>query len=217
MHLASFEKRMNKILIINASARGEKSHSRDLTKLFIENWSKNYPEDYFIHREVGLTPIPHITDEWINAAFTKVEDRTEKNQAPLVLSNELVKELKDADVYVIGTPMYNWSIPSGLKSYIDQVMRINETWKFRSGKPDGDYQGLLQGKKLFILSSRGDAGYEENEINAHMNFQTNYIKLIFSIMGVQDIKVVSLNNEEYGGELFAKSQREIHQAIQLLK
>jgi FMN-dependent NADH-azoreductase len=208
---------MKKILIINASTRNEKSHSRKLTTLFIETWSRNYPQDTYVHREVGLTPIPHVTNDWIAAAFIKVENRTEENQKPLELSNVLAKELKEADVYVVATPMYNWSIPSGLKAYIDQVMRINETWTFRSGEPDGDYVGLLQNKKLYILSSRGDSGYCEGEINAHMNFQTTYLKTIFNIMGVQDVEIISLDNEEYGGERFAKSQREIYSRIEKLK
>lgn len=208
---------MKKILIINSSTRKEKSHTRKLTNLFIETWSKNYPRDVYVHREVGLTLIPHITNDWIEAAFTKVENRTEENQKPLGLSNILIKELKEADMYVIGAPMYNWSISIGLKAYIDQVMRINETWKFRSGEPDGDYVGLLEDKKLFILSSRGDSGYDESEINAHMNFQTTYLKTIFNIMGVQDVEIISLNNEEYGGERFAKSQQEIYNRIEELK
>lgn len=208
---------MKKILVINASTRNEKSHSRKLTRLFIEMWTKNYPKDTYVHREVGLTLIPHITNDWIAAAFVKVENRTEENQKPLELSNVLITELKDTDIYVIGTPMYNWSIPSGLKAYIDQVMRINETWKFRSGEPDGDYVGLLEGKKLYILSSRGDSGYYEGEINAHMNFQTTYLKAIFTIMGVQDVEIISLDDEEYGGERFAKSEREMYKRIEMLK
>lgn len=206
-----------KVLVINSSIREEKSHSRKLTKLFVETWSKNYPKDTYTYREVGITPIPHINDQWVGAAFTKVENRTEENQKSLVLSNLLIKELKEADIYIIGTPMYNWSIPSGLKAYVDQIMRINETWKFRSGIPDGDYVGLLENKKLFILSSRGDTGYGENEKNEKMNFQTTYLKFIFSIMGVEDITCLSLDNEEFGGEVFEKSQQEIYRQITKIK
>lgn len=208
---------MKKILIINASTRKEKSYSRKLTELFVDTWSKNNSQDIFLYREVGLTPVPHITNEWIKAAFTNVECRTNENQEPLELSNLLVSELKEADIYVMGTPMYNWSIPSGLKAYIDQVMRINETWKFKSGKPDGNYMGLLENKKLYILSSRGDSGYDENERNSHMNFQTTYLQTVFNIMGVQDVKTISLDNEEYGGELFLTSQRKIYDQIGRLK
>ncbi|MDO5609007.1 MAG: aminotransferase class V-fold PLP-dependent enzyme [Capnocytophaga sp.] len=122
-------------------------------------------------------------------------------------------ELKENDIYVLATPMYNWSIPSGLKAYIDQIMRINETWKFRSGTPDGDYVGLLTHKKMFLLSSRGDTGYGKHEKNAHMNFQTTYLSFIFRMMGVTDITVISLDNEEFGGDLFANSQKQAFKQV----
>lgn len=208
---------MKKVLIINASVRDENSHSRKLTKLFVENWQKKYPNDSFTFREVGLNKIPPIDNDWIASAFIKPNNRNEDNQKGVELSNELVKELKESDIYVIGTPMYNWSIPSGLKTYIDQVMRINETWAFRSGKPDGDYIGLLKNKKMFILSSRGDTGYGENEKNQHMNFQTTYLKFIFGMMGIKDITIISLDNEEFGGDIFENSKQKIYKKIGLIK
>nr|WP_293300340.1 NAD(P)H-dependent oxidoreductase [Allomuricauda sp.] len=204
---------MKKVLIINASVRNERSQSRQLTQLFLDNWRKKNPDDSFTHREVGLEEIPPIDESWIASAFVRPENREEQNQTGVALSNILVKELQEHDVYVLGTPMYNWSIPSGLKAYIDQVMRINETWKFRSGKPDGDYVGLLENKKLFILSTRGDTGYGENEKNGHMNFQTTYLKFIFGMMGVTDTTIISLDNEEFGGEIFEKSKQRIYEQI----
>ncbi|USD23869.1 FMN-dependent NADH-azoreductase [Flagellimonas marinaquae] len=205
---------MNKVLIINASVRKERSHSRKLTELFKDNWKKKNPNDQFTYREVGLEEIPPINEKWIASAFLSPKERTNENQTGVELSNALIKEFKEHNVYVLGTPMYNWSIPSGLKSYIDQIMRINETWKFRSGKPDGDYVGLLENKKMFILSSRGDTGYGENEKNEHMNFQTTYLKFVFGIMGIKDISIISLDNEEFGGEIFENSKKEIYQKIQ---
>ena len=204
---------MNNVLIINASVRKEKSHSRKLTQLFVDNWKKKNPNDNFTHREVGLEEIPPINEKWIASAFVKPNERTKENQSGVEVSNKLIKELKEHNIYVLGTPMYNWSIPSGLKSYIDQLMRINETWKFRSGEPDGDYVGILENKKMFILSSRGDTGYGENEKNQHMNFQTTYLKFIFGIMGIKDISIISLDNEEFGGEIFENSKKKIYQKI----
>ncbi|TYA74719.1 FMN-dependent NADH-azoreductase [Seonamhaeicola marinus] len=205
---------MNNILIINASVRNEKSHSRKLTQLFKDNWKKKNPNDNFTDREVGLEKIPPIDEEWIKGAFIKPNQRTKENQKGVELSDKLVKEFKAHNIYVLGTPMYNWSIPSGLKSYIDQLMRINQTWKFRSGEPDGDYVGLLENKKMFILSSRGDTGYGKNEKNAHMNFQTTYLKFVFGIMGIKDISVISLDNEEFGGDIFENSKKKIYQRIE---
>lgn len=203
-----------KILIINASVRDGRSYSRKLTQLFVENWKNKYPSDVFTYRETGIESIPNIDERWIAGAFKKPSDRTEENRKALQLSDELVKELKEHDVYVIGSPMYNWSIPGGLKAYIDQVMRINETWKFRSGVPDGDYVGLLENKKAFILSTRGDTGYGENEKNGHLNFQTTYLKHILGMMGITDITTFSLDNEEFGGEIFENSKNEVFNAIQ---
>lgn len=203
--------------MVNSSTRIHASQSRAMTGFFQEIWKMNNPNDEFIFRDVGLQPIPHIDDNWIKAAFIKPEDRTIDNQKPLELSNLLVDEIKTADIYVIGVPMYNWSIPSSLKAYIDQIMRINETWKFRSGEPDGDYVGLLEDKKLFVLSARGDNGYASNEHNAHMNFQTTYLQTVFKIMGVEDIKIFSIDNEEYGGEKLENSRKEIFAKIADIK
>ncbi|MCX2680271.1 NAD(P)H-dependent oxidoreductase [Galbibacter sp. EGI 63066] len=208
---------MKKVLIINASVRNEKSHSRKLTDLFVKNWKHKHPDDSFTYREVGLKEIPPIDENWIASAFIKPGNRNEQNQKAVELSNELVKELQENDIYVIGTPMYNWSIPSGLKAYIDQIMRINETWRFRSGKPGGDYVGLLQNKKMFILSSRGDTGYGVYEKNEHMNFQTSYLKFVFEMMGIKDTTIISLDNEEFGGNIFEKSKQAIYKKIESIE
>ncbi|WET49275.1 NAD(P)H-dependent oxidoreductase [Chryseobacterium indologenes] len=206
-----------KVLIINASVRNGRSYSRKLTQLFVENWKIKHPSHVFTYRETGIECIPNIDEQWIAGAFKSPADRTEENQEALQLSDALVKELKEHDIYVIATPMYNWSIPGGLKAYIDQIMRINETWKFRSGIPDGDYVGLLHSKKAFILSTRGDTGYGENEKNGHVNFQTTYLKHILGIMGVTDVTTFSLDNEEFGGEIFENSKNEIFRAMQSIE
>lgn len=207
---------MRKVLVINSSVRDKGSQSRNLTKLFIANWKKKYPEDTFTFREVGLTTIPPIDESWMASAFIKPSLRTAENQKGVALSNLLVGELKEHDVYVLGSPMYNWSIPSGLKSYIDQIMRINETWKFRSGHPDGDYVGLLKEKQLFILSARGDTGYGLGEKNQHMNYQTSYLKFVFGMMGVKNTRIISLDNEEFGGVVFEKSKQLIFEEIKTI-
>lgn len=205
---------MKRILVINSSTRIENSQSRFLTTLFVEKWQQKFPNDVVKYREIGMTPIPHIDNEWIGASFTKPENRTAENQNPLKLSNELVKELQESDVIILGVPMYNWGIPSTLKSYIDQIMRINETWKFKSGKPDSNYVGLLKNKKMYLLSARGDSGYGIGEKHAHMNFQTSYLQFIFKILGILDITVISLDNEEFGGEIFEKTKLRVQKQIE---
>ena len=205
---------MKKLLVINSSTRIENSQSRFLTNLFVEKWNQKNPNDSVIFREIGITPVPHIDNEWIAASFTKPENRTVENQRPLKLSNQFVKELQESDVIVLGVPMYNWGIPSTLKAYIDQIMRINETWKFKSGKPDSNYVGLLENKKLFILSARGDSGYGIGEKHSHMNFQTTYLQFIFNILGIKDITMISLDNEEFGGDIFENTKLKVQNQIE---
>ncbi|MBK1896238.1 FMN-dependent NADH-azoreductase [Chryseobacterium paridis] len=188
---------MSKVLIINASARKERSLSRQLTNVFAKSWNEKYPNDLFLHREVGQENIPHVTERWIAGAFKPAHLRNEEDHEVLRLSNELISELKDSDIIVVGTPMYNWSVPSTLKAYIDQVLRVNETVLVRKDNPEQPYLGLLNGKKVYLLLVRGNTGYGPGEIREHMDFQTNYLKTVFSIMGVEDIECITLNDIDH--------------------
>lgn len=183
---------MSRILVINASARKDRSLSRYLTEAFLEKWQQKHPESSVVYREVGRENIPHVSEEWIAGAFTPAALRTAENTAALEVSNMLISELKEADVIVLGTPMYNWSIPSALKAYIDQVLRVNETVLINPKDPS-PYTGLLKDKKVFLLLVRGNAGYEPGEHLEHLNFQSEYLKTVFRIMGIHDIKEVILN------------------------
>ena len=184
---------MSKVLIINASARGEGSLSRYMTKVFAENWQEIFPDDQINHREVGMEPIPHVTEKWITAAFKPSESRSAEDREALKISNQLVAELKETDVVVLGTPMYNWSVPSALKAYIDQVLRVNETVLINSDTLKNPYKGLLKDKKAYLLMARGNYGYEPGEFYEHMDFQTNYLKTVFRIMGINEVSHMAIN------------------------
>jgi FMN-dependent NADH-azoreductase len=196
---------MANVLILNGSPRGNRSHSRRLVNLLVEKWQNNHPNDSFKFREIGKANIPHINENWIAAAFTPPQERSPEMTASLAISDQLVDELWWADVIIAGVPMYNWSVPSSFKAYIDQVMRIGRTWTFASGVPDGVYKGLLLNKKMYLISARGDFGYEAGGHNEKMNFQSSYLKTVFGIMGIRDIEEVILENEEFGGEKFINS------------
>lgn len=98
---------MSKLLVINASARKERSLSRYMTNVFVESWKEKKPGDSFVYREVGQDNIPHVTEKWIAGAFKPAELRTTEDTEALKISNQLVGELKGADIIVLGTPMYN--------------------------------------------------------------------------------------------------------------
>lgn len=191
---------MSKILVINASARKERSLSRYMTNVFVDCWEEKKPADSFIYREVGQENIPHVTEKWIAGAFKPAEFRTTEDSEALRISDQLIAELKEADIIVLGTPMYNWSVPSALKAYIDQVLRVNETVLITKDNPENPYTGLLKDKQVYLLMVRGNNGYEPGEFYEHMDFQTNYLKTVFQIMGVENIKHIALNGVGLGQE-----------------
>ncbi|PWB27307.1 FMN-dependent NADH-azoreductase [Flavobacterium sp. HTF] len=198
---------MKKILVINASARGERSHSRRLTDVFVEYYKECKPESPIKFRDLGTSNIPHINEKWIAGAFKPEGERTIEETEALKFSAELIKELKNADVIVLGSPMYNWSVPSVLKAYIDQVLRVNETWEVNREDQKNPYIGLLKNKSLYLLLSRGAQGYEKGGYNEHMNFQSDYLKTVFNIIGITDIEEVSVNGEAFGSEEFELARK----------
>jgi FMN-dependent NADH-azoreductase len=198
-------KAMKKVLVINASARTLHSHSRKLTHVFIDEWRNRHTDSTIRFRELGNTDVPHVNENWIAGAFKPEAARSEVEIGALKTSDGYISELKEADVIVLGTPMYNWSIPSSLKAYIDQVLRVNETFKVDPTKTQHPYIGLLENKALILLLSRGDQGYEAGEHNEHMNFQTTYLKTIFNVMGISNIHVVVINGASLDKEELKKS------------
>jgi FMN-dependent NADH-azoreductase len=106
---------MKTLLHIDSSPLAGRSHSRQLTARFARAWRNAHPDGMVVHRELGLTPVPLVSEDWIAAAFSSPTDHTDAQRAAIAVSNELVDELLAADEVVIGTPMYNFSVTASLK------------------------------------------------------------------------------------------------------
>jgi FMN-dependent NADH-azoreductase len=204
---------MKKVLVLNSSARKQNSKSRKLTEVFTDHWKSIHNNALINYRDLSESHVPHINENWIAAAFKPENLRSLQEIEALKTSDEYIAELREADVIVIGAPMYNWSIPSTLKAYIDQVLRVNETWKLNPENMQNPYIGLLQNKTVFLLLSRGAQGYEKGEYNEHMNFQSNYLKTVFNIIGITNIHTVAVNGESFDPEKYQQSIDDSHQMI----
>jgi FMN-dependent NADH-azoreductase len=196
---------MARLLHIDSSPRGERSHSRRLTREFVEAWKQAHPGDVVIYRDVGRNPVPHVDEPWIAAAYTPPEQRTPQLQEAIRISDQLVDEFLAADVYVIGIPMYNFSVPSVFKAYIDQIVRIGRTFTFEPENSANPYKALVLGKKMFIITARGDSGFEPGERNEKLNYQDPYLRTIFGFIGITDITFIHVENDELGGTSLAQS------------
>jgi FMN-dependent NADH-azoreductase len=175
---------MTKILNINSSVRNNGSISRKVTEEFLNKWKAKEPGVVVVNRDLAANPLPHLTEETLGAFFTPAENRTPEQANIAALSESLVQELFDADVIVIGAPMYNFSITSGLKAWVDHVARAGVTFKYGESGP----VGLLTGKKVFIFTTSG--GVYSQGPAAAMDHAGTYLRTVLGFIGLTDVKVI---------------------------
>ncbi|MDZ7951616.1 MAG: FMN-dependent NADH-azoreductase [Nostoc sp. DedQUE12b] len=199
---------MVNILHIDSSPRGERSHSRELSKEFVTAWKTAHPEDAIAYRDIGRHPVPHVNEAWIAAAFSPPETHTPELTEALRISNELVDEFLAADRYVFGVPMYNFNIPSTFKAYIDQIVRINRTVAIEAQ----GFKGLVEGKKAVIITARGGDFSPTSPFVAY-DFQEPYLRTIFGFIGLTDIQFINANSLNEG-DARTQSLSEARAAIQ---
>ncbi len=178
-----------RLLRINSSAR-RSSISRDLTAKYTEAWKKEHPEGEVVELDLATTSLPLVTDEWTQAAYTDPSKRTPAQQQALFVSDALIDELVSADTIVIGVPMYNFSIPSSLKAWIDQVVRVGKTVNYGANGP----KGLISGKKVVVITSRGGA-YPGNTPRARIDFQEPYLRHILGFIGLTEVTFIHAENQ----------------------
>jgi len=184
-----------KLLHIDSSAR-KHSISRAVSAGFVEVWKRAYPHGEVIERDLSTGLVPHITDEWVGAMYTPADKRSSAHHTELGLSDKLIRELKEADVILIGSPMYNFMISAPLKAWIDMVVRTGETVDFSQRPP----VGLLRGKKVIVVTSRGGS-YAPGTPTASFDFQEPYLRHILNLMGLHDVTFIHVDRQSYGDEI----------------
>lgn len=172
--------------IDSSSSQTGASISRQLTAEFVEQWKKSHPGGTVITRDLMTSALPPVTSEWIGASYTPESARTQDQRQVLAISDALVQELQDADEYVIGVPMYNFSIPAVLKLWIDQIVRAGKTFSYEGGAPNG----LLKGKKATILVASGGV-YDHGTPMEAMNFVEPYLRSILAFLGVTEANFIN--------------------------
>jgi FMN-dependent NADH-azoreductase len=121
---------------------GEASFSRQLTSEFVAQWHDSHPDGRVIERDLAKTALAPVNAEWVVACHTPESNLTPEQNALLTTSDELIAELQAADEYVFGVSMHNFSIPSSLKLWIDQVARAGKTFSYEGGAPAGLLRGI---------------------------------------------------------------------------
>jgi FMN-dependent NADH-azoreductase len=175
------------------------------------------PETRIIIRDVAASPPAPVNHHWIEAAFTPPERRTACMLEVLRESDQLVEEVERADVIVVGAPMYNFGIPSPLKAWIDNVVRVGRTFGFDRQRPGAPYWPMLApGKKLIMLSARGDGGYDPGGPLAAANLVEASLRVSLGYIGVTDVWSIGVEWDEFADGRVAASLRRAEAEIEAL-
>ena len=143
-------------------------------------------------RDLGASPVPHLTTATL--AGVRGEPATAAELATRALSDALIAELRAADTIVMGVPMYNFGVPTGLRAWFDHVLRAGETFRYSSAGPEG----LLGGKRVIVIEARGGF-YSEGPAQA-IDFQEPYLRHLFAFVGITDVTFVRVEKIGYGPE-----------------
>jgi FMN-dependent NADH-azoreductase len=202
---------MANVLYINSSVRNSGSLSRQLSAEFIAKWKAANPADTIVERDLAANPVPHLTEQMMGAFFTPAEARNADQAYTVKTSDTLVVEVQAADVIVIGAPMYNFSVSSTLKAWIDHIARAGVTFVYGANGPEGQ----LKGKKVYVFTATGGI-YSEGPAAAYDHL-TTYLRAVLGFLGLTDITFVQAEGAALGeqavADTIAKSRKSIDDLV----
>lgn len=183
------------ILVVDSSPSGESSVTRRLTAKVVAELKAKRPDSAIVKRDLAADPFPHLDGLTLGAFFTPPEQQNALTIDALRRSDAAIDEILAADVIVIGAPMYNFGVPSGLKAWIDHIVRPGRTFKYGAAGPEGL---IPAGKKVIIVSARGGV-FSEGAAKA-LDFQETYLATLFGFLGLRDVSVVRAEGVALGPE-----------------
>lgn len=172
------------ILHIDSGILGEHSVSRRLTAAIVAQIKAEQPAAAITYRDLVANPLPHLSGAHLMAANAQPETVDAQIAADIAESTAALDEFLAADTIILGVPMYNFSLPSQLKAWIDRVAVAGKTFRYTAEGPEG----LAKGKKVVIVSTRG--GHYSVGPAAAMDHQESYLKVVLGFMGITDVEVV---------------------------
>ena len=175
------ETRSHRVLRIDSSGRVQNSVTRELGDALIEQLRSQGHEVAVSTRDVAQG-MPFVDEAWINANFTDPAQRSDEQREVLAFSDALVQEVKDADVLVIGAPIYNFGIPAALKAWIDMIARARLTFRYTENGP----VGLLTGKQAYLIVASGGT-----PVGSDIDFATGYLRHALAFVGITDVKIIA--------------------------
>lgn len=198
------ERGLFKILRVDSSSRYEGSVTRNLTDNFLNKLHALHGNVQVQIRDVAKG-LPFIDETWVGANFTSPEQRSPEQISVLAQSDTLIKELNNADIVVIGLPIYNFGVPATLKSWIDLIARAGVTFRYTQSGP----VGLLENKKAYVIIASGGT-----TIGSEFDYASGYIRHVLGFIGIENVEIINaerINSDN--PEHLERTQQQLDQAI----
>lgn len=187
------------LLFVSSSLFSAQSKSREIALEFISAWRRTHPLGTVVERALTPGNIPHLSSETLAALGKTPDARTRDEAGAVAFADSLIHEAESADMIVIAAPMYNFTIPTTLKAWLDHIARAGRTFRYTAQGPEG----LLKGKQVLLVVSRGGF-YAGDAAMAPMDHQVPYLRTILSFLGLIDVKVIEVEGQAIGPEVAAK-------------
>lgn len=174
-----------KLLHIDSSVLAGNSVSRQLTAQIVAEWTAQNADTTVSYLDLAQQAPSHLSADSLGFRMPAGSEQSDVQKAENAISEALVQQFLDADVIVVGAPLYNFSIPSQLKAWIDRICQVGRTFKYTEKGP----QGLAGGKTVIVASTRGGM-YSTSEGGRAMEHQESYLQAVFGFLGITDVRIV---------------------------
>ncbi|GFM71155.1 FMN-dependent NADH-azoreductase [Pseudomonas capsici] len=195
-----------KVLHIDSSILGDHSASRQLSRSVVQAYQATHVDSQVIYRDLASDALSHFSAATLAAAGTPAEGRDAAQQQEVDANEAILQEFLDADVVIVGAPMYNFTIPSQLKAWIDRITVAGRTFRYSEAGPEG----LCGGKKVIVVSTSGGLHAGQPTGVGHEEL----LKALFAFIGVTDLQFVRAHGLAYGEEPRANAMSAAQQHIE---
>ena len=182
-----------KLLHVDSSILGKNSVSRQLTAEIVAQWRHSHPDTEVDYLDLALNAPNHFSADSMGIKTGLQAEPTAAQRSENALSEQLVSQFLASDVIVVGAPLYNFTIPTQLKAWIDRLAQVGRTFKYTDKGP----VGLATGKTVIVASSRGGL-YSTSERGQAMEHQESFLKVVFGFLGITDVRFVRAEGVSMG-------------------
>ncbi|WP_432692974.1 FMN-dependent NADH-azoreductase [Morganella morganii] len=199
---------MQKVLVLKSSILADYSHTNKMADYFIGQWRKNHADDAITVRDLSAEPVPVLDNEIVSGMHAPAGGTlTQRQLSANALQTELIDEFFAHDVIVFTAPMYNFTVPTQMKTYLDFIASAGKTFRYT----ENGAEGLVKGKRAIVLTARG--GFHRDLTS---DLIVPFMKQFLGFIGISDIEFIYAEGVSMGEDFAEKAQQNARQCVEAL-